>query len=238
MTSDATTSRSWRRWIGVGLILYGIAGLLLAGAGGVLVSASFRGVDRIADTIVAQRNVLVLSLDTTATFIGNAATGTVAVDDVLGDAVDATREAATMTTSLATAADSVALAATFQIFGQQPFSGVASSFTQVAADARALATSLQGAAETIGGTTTDIDKLRTDLQTVADQVRQFSRGLADTVVLDDLESGFDPPRIVLYGLLGWLGVQAAAAILVGLALILGARRRRVVVVEEEPVLPF
>ena len=52
------------------------------------------------------------------------------------------------------------------------------------------------------------------------------------------EQGFDPPRIVLYGLLAWLGVQAAAAIVAGLALILGARRRRVVVLEEEPVLPF
>lgn len=238
MTSDTTTARSWRPWIGLGLILYGLAGLILAGAGGMLVSASFRGVDRIADTIVAQRNVLVLSLDTTATFIGNAASGTTAVDDVLGDAVEATREAATMTGSLATAADTVAQAATFQILGQQPFAGVASSFTQVAADARALATSLQGAAETIGSTTEDIEKLRTDLRTVADQVRQFSRGLSGTVVLDDLEQGFDPPRIVLYGLLVWLGVQAAAAVVAGIALIIGARRRRVIVVEEELVLPF
>lgn len=234
MTSPTAERRSWRRWLGVCLVLYGVAGIALAAAGAVLVSASFRGVDRLVDTIVAQRNTIVLTLDTTAAFIGNAATGTESVDAILVDASTATRDAATMTRSLAAAADEVARAATFQIFGQQPFGGVATSFARVSADALALASDLEGAANTIGGTGEATAGLRDDLRTVADQVRQFSRSLAGTVALDDIEGAFDPPRIVLYGLLAWLGIQAVAAVIGGLALVLAWRRPRVIVVDEAP----
>ena len=234
MTSPNLERQSWRRWLGLGLVLYGVAGIALAAAGAVLVSASFRGVDRLVDTIVAQRNTIVLTLDTTASFIGNAATGTESVDAVLVDAATATRDAATMTRSLAAATDEVAQAATFQIFGQQPFADVATSFTQVGADALALAGDLDGAADTIAGTGEATAGLRDDLRTVAEQVRQFSRNLADTVALDDIEGAFDPPRIVLYGLLVWLGIQAAAVLIVGLVLLLARRRSTVVIVDDSP----
>lgn len=234
MTSPIPERQSWRRWLGVGLVLYGMAGITLAAAGAVLVSASFRGMDRLAATIVAQRNTIVLTLDTTASFLGNAATGTESVDAVLADAATATRDAATMTRSLATAADEVARAATFQIFGQQPFADVASSFTRVGADALALAADLERAADTIGGSGQATAGLRDDLRTVAAQVRQFSRNLSDTVALDDIEGAFDPPRIVLYGLLAWLAIQAAAAVVGGLVLIT-RRRSRVRAGAKEPL---
>ena len=238
MTTVATSqNRSWRRWVGLGLILYGLAGLVLAAGGAVLVSSSFRGVDRLADTIVAQRNTLALSLETTAAFVANAATSVTAVDDVLADSVEATRGAATMARSLATAADEVAVAATFQIFGQQPLATVATSFTRVGADARVLADQLDAAGATLGGTTTETDRLRADLVRVSEQIRTFNRGLTESAVLDDIESGFDPPRLVLYGLLGWLAAQALAAVVTGVVLIVTSRRRRVMVIEE-PVLPL
>jgi hypothetical protein len=228
---------TWRRWLGLGLIVYGIAGLVLAAGGAVLVSASFRGVDRIADTIVAQRNTLTLSLDTVASAIDNAATGSSEVDRVLGEGADAVSDAAVMVRSLATAADDVANAATFQILGQQPLAGVSSSFTRVAADARNLAEQLDEAGNTLAGTTETTDQLRSQLTRVADQVRTFSESLASSEVLDDLEEGFNAPRVVLYGLLAWLGVQALAAVVAGVILLVGSRRR-VLVVAPDVVNPF
>ena len=231
VTTIETRPATWRRWLGLGLILYGIAGVALAAGGAVLVSASFRGVDRIADAIVEQRNALTVFLSTTATVLENAATSTDSVDEVLGQAEDAVGNASTMVRSLATAAEDVAAAATFQIFGQQPLAGVASSFTRVAEDARGLADRLDGAQATLAGTTGDTGRLRSDLEGVAEQVRSFSEGLSSSAVLDDLEEGFNAPRIVLYGLLAWLGVQAIAAVVAGVVLIVGSRRRVVVVSE-------
>jgi hypothetical protein len=228
---------TWRRWLGLGLIVYGIAGILLAAGGAVLVSASFRGVDRIADTIVAQRNALTLSLSTVASAIENAASSTDSVDRVLGDAGDAVGDAATMVRSLATAADDVANAATFQIFGQQPLANVSSSFVRLGEDARGLADQLDQAKDTLSGTTGDTGRLHEELDRVAAQVRTFSESLSSASALDDLEEGFNAPKIVLYGLLGWLGVQAFAAVVAGIVLILGSRRR-IVIVTENATNPF
>jgi len=226
VTSPGNARSSLRRWLGLGLVLYGVTGIVLAVAGASLVSASFRGVDRLVDTIVAQRTTIVLTLDTAAGFIGNAATGTESVDAVIADAAAAARDAATMTRSLAAAADEVAQAASLQIFGQQPFADVATGFTRVSADTQVLAADLERAADTIAGTGAATSGLRGDLQSLADQVRRFSRNLADTVALDDVEGAFDAPRLVLYGLLGWLAIQAAAAVIGGLVLLLTRGRQK------------
>jgi hypothetical protein len=237
VTTTAERPATWRRWLGVALIVYGIAGIALAAGGAVLVSASFRGVDRIADTLVAQRNTLTLSLETVASGLENAATSSSSVDEVIGVGADAVADAAAMVRSLAVAADDVATAATFQILGQQPLAGVASSFTQVAADARNLAEQLEEASATLSGTTDTTAELRASLARVAEQVRAFSEGLSSADVLDDLEEGFNAPRIVLYGLLAWLGVQAFAAVVAGVVLLVD-RRRRVVIVTEDATNPF
>jgi hypothetical protein len=68
-------------------------------------------------------------------------------------------------------------------------------------------------------------------------VRTFSEGLSNSEVLDDLEEGFNAPRIVLYGLLAWLGVQAVAAVVAGVWLIVSGRRR-VVIVSQDATNPF
>jgi hypothetical protein len=224
MTIRTGGGRTWLRWLGVLLVLYGLSGIALAAAGGVLVSNSFRGINRLAETIATQRTVLVLSLETTAGFISNAATSSVAVDANLSDAADAARQAATLTRDLGTAADQVAQAAQFSILGQQPFIGVATSFTQVTTDARALADRLDETAVSIGSTGSEMTRLRGDLDRVATQVRQFASGLASTTAIDNLEGAFDAPRLVLYGILAWMGLQAAAAVLIGVALALRPRR--------------
>ena len=224
MTRRVAYTRPWLRWLGVGLVLYGLSGILLAGAGAILVSNSFRGVDRLAETIVAQRNVLVLTLDTVASFLANASSGTTTVDATLTDAAAATRQGATLARDLGTAADQVAEAALFTILGQQPFGNVSTSFATVAADARTLGESLEKTAATVESAGGDTARLRRDLEGAATQVRSFSRSLSTTTAFDSLESAFDAPRIVLYGILVWMGVQAAAAAVIGAALI---RRPRV-----------
>jgi hypothetical protein len=224
VTTRTGVGRPWLRWLGVLLALYGLSGLVLAAAGGVLVSNSFRGINRLAETITTQRTVLVLSLETTAGFIANAATSTTTLDEGLVDAADAARDAATLTRDLGTAAEQVALAAQFSILGQQPFLNVATSFIQVAADARSLADRLDETAVSIGSTGSEVTRLRADLDRVATQVRQFASGLASTTAIDDLEGAFDAPRLVLYGILAWMALQAAAALVIGVALALRPRR--------------
>ena len=224
MTSRPGVGRPWLRWLGVLLALYGLSGLVLAAAGGVLVSNSFRGINRLAETIATQRTVLVLSLETTAGFIANAATSTTTLDEGMADAADAARTAATLTRDLGSAAEQVALAAQFSILGQQPFLNVATGFIQVAADARSLGDRLDETAGSINSTGTEVTRLRADLDQVATQVRQFASGLASTTAIDNLEGAFEAPRLDLYGILAWMGLQAAAAVVIGAALALRPRR--------------
>ena len=79
----------------------------------------------------------------------------------------------------------------------------------------------------------DTARLRGDLEQVASQVRDFSRGLASTTALDNVESAFEAPRLVLYGILAWMAVQAAAAVVAGAALI-----RRPALPQPGPTVPL
>ena len=180
----------------------GSPGCALAAGGAVLVSASFRGVDRIADTIVAQRNALTLSLATVADAIENAASSTDSVDRVLGDAGDAVGDAATMVRSLATAADDVANAATFQILGSSRWRTSRPRSSAWPRTREASPISWTRRRRRSRGRRVSTGRLHEELDRVAGQVRTFSESLASASALDDLEEGFNAPKIVLYGLLG------------------------------------
>jgi hypothetical protein len=212
----------WRRVAGALLVAYGAAGLVLVTGGAILVANSVARLDGLATTLETQRQVLVRSLDATGTFLRDARTGTGNVQTSLAAGVDSARQTATLTRSLATAMDQLAAASGITIFGSQPFVGIGSTFAEVARQAAAMGTSLDRTADALAVNGGDLKLVHDDLgaiQTEIDELRRQVAGAAiDPAGLQAATRALDASRIVLFGLLVWLAVQAVIAIAIGLAL--------------------
>jgi hypothetical protein len=195
--------------------------------------------DGLGQTIDEQRLVLVRSLDATATFLGDARVGTGNVQTSLTATVDSARKSAQLTRNLAAAMDQLSVASTVSIFGSQPFGAITGTFSEVSRQATEMGASLDATADALVRNGDDLQLIRDDLsriQAEIDVLRAELSGSAAAPGLADLKGAtrtLDALRIVLFGLLAWLAIQAIIAIGAGVAL---ARPRPAVVVETVPVL--
>jgi hypothetical protein len=212
----------WRRVAGSLLVAYGIAGLLLVAGGGILVASSVARLDGLAATLETQREVLVRSLDATGTFLRDARSGTGNVQTSLVATTDSARQTATLTRGLASAMEQLAAASGISILGSQPFAGLGDTFAGVARQASEMGASLDATAASLAVNGSDLQQVREDLgavQTEIDELRRQVAGAAiDASGLEAATRALDASRIVLFGLLVWLAVQAVIAIAIGLAL--------------------
>jgi prophage DNA circulation protein len=212
----------WRRVAGALLVAYGIGGLLLVAGGGILVASSVARLDGLAATLETQRLVLVRSLDATGTFLRDARSGTGNVQTSLVATTDSARQTATLTRSLATAMEQLAAASGISILGSQPFAGLADTFTGVARQASAMGTSLDATAASLAVNGSDLQQVREDLGAIQTEIDELRRQVSGTAIdasgLDAATRALEASRIVLFGLLVWLAVQAVIAITIGLAL--------------------
>jgi hypothetical protein len=239
-----TTERPlWRRLFGALLIAYGVLGIVLTVGGGALVGTSIGRLDGLAQTIETQRDVLIRSLDATATFLRDARTGTGNVGSSLTASVDSARQTAVLTRSLSGAMDQLAAASSFSLFGSQPFAGLGGTFADVARQAASMGTSLDRTADALARNGTDLDLVTADLAsietTLADLRRQVAGLPLDTEGLAGVGRAIDASRLVLGALLLWLGAQAVIALVIGVLLVRWRPTPTLIATPpEEPGLPF
>jgi phage-related tail protein len=217
-----------RRVVGIFLVAYGLAGLLLVAGGGALVANSSASLNSLTGVLDTQRQVLVRSLDATATFLADARRGTTNVATSLTSTIDSARATATLSRSLAAAMDQLNVASTLTILGVQPFVALGQSFAQVSQQAAAMAGSLDATADALGTNRTDLQQMGDDLAAIQVEIDTLSTQLSPSgAVAADLAAAtraLDVSRMVLIGLLAWLAIQAGAAAVLGLALLWPRRR--------------
>jgi hypothetical protein len=222
MTVMAVPGPIWRRVAGGLLVGYGVLGLVLFAGGAVMVANSVARLDGLAGTLETQRQVLVRSLDATATFLRDARTGTGNVQTSLGATVDSARQTATLTRSLASAMDQLAAASSVSFFGAQPFAGLGGTFSDVASQATTMGTSLDRTADSLAVNSADLRLVGDDLAVIQSEIDTLRGQVAGSgLAAADLSAAthaLDTSRLVLFGLLGWLAAQAVIAIVVGLVL--------------------
>ena len=234
----------WRRVFGGLLAVYGLLGLVLVIGGAILATTSIPRLDGLATTISTQREVLVRSLDATATFLHDARTGGGNVQTSLLSTVDSARQTATLTRSLASAMNQIASASSITIFGQQPFGGLGATFADVSLQATTMGTSLDHTADALARNGADLTQVTSDLAAIETEISQLRTQVAGlSVGTDDLSGisrAIDASRIVLFVLLLWLGTQAAIALVVGLVLLRWSPAvvEVVEVPEEQPGMPL
>jgi len=210
-------NRTRRRRAGWGLMTFGLVGLVLVGAAGALVLGSLTAVDDAVTGFERQRTEIVAMLGPASDALSGAASSASNASGSLTETSRAARNAAELTTRLATSFDSLASLGSFTILGARPFAEVADQFAAVGVEARELSGDLNATADAMTTNITDSQAVAADLLALSEQLDRLEASLAGpgTAPGADPSLPLDIARLVLLGMLAWLAMPALASIWLG-----------------------
>ena len=201
-----------RRQVAWGLVAYGLVGILLAVACGVLV---LRAIPMLA-SIDRQRAEIVRALDLTAASIGDIELGAGRAGGSLRSAAESARSAATLSDDLAGTMSSLRdTGSDLSILGSHPFAALADDFDRVASRANALASNMTTLAGSLDLNTTDFATVSADATALRFQVTSLRDALAGDGA--DLGGSLDGLLLVALAILLWLAAPAIASLALGIA---------------------
>lgn len=201
-----------------GLILYGLAGLVLIVAGAAVGLDTATRIERLAADADGTLAAASRATETAAESFAN-------VDASLREAETSAIAAAALSRDAAGTLRALGLAMELSLFGTQPLQPLAAEFVTSAEQAEALAATLTSVGESLGATRTDAVRVGAELGTLADRLDSL-RGSTGA------DPGSPPPLRLFIGLLlAWLAVPALAALVAGLVLL---RRAPVTTTVVEP----
>lgn len=211
--------RQRRRRIGLGLIAFGVAGLVLIGAAGALLLASFKAVEDAASGFEEQRAEILAMLGPASDALDGAASSAANAGTSLQETRDAANQASELMRRLASSFESLASLGTFEILGARPFASLSGQFAEVAAESQTLSADLSEAATAMTTNVSDSAAVAADLRELAAQLDKLETSLGagpdGEAPARDTGLPIAAAQAVLVGLLLWLAVPAIAAISLG-----------------------
>lgn len=166
-----------RRRLGLGLLAFGVSGLVLIGAAALLVLASLSAVDDAATGFERQRTEILAMVGPAADALDRAATSAANAGASLGETREAATSASRLTTRLAESFEGLASLGSFELLGLRPFSEVSAQFAAVAIEARTLSADLQAAAISMDENIADSTAVAEDLRVLAQQLAALEASL-------------------------------------------------------------
>jgi hypothetical protein len=206
-----------RRRLGFLLTLFGGVGLLLFGVAALLV-ANPVDEDEGPLGLEGQRRRLVAIVDASSAALGEAGTAAGNVDGSLASTAAAARSAGLFMGQLATTMETLSGSLRVSILGSQPFAAAADEFDRTSAQAATVAADLERAAGSVEVAAGDIADLSADLEALQSELGEVRDSIDDRI-----ES--TTSRLVLAAMLAWLAIPAGVSLAIGLRW-LGVRRRR------------
>ena len=192
---------SGRRWLGLGLVLYGAIGVAMIVAGSLI---GLSAADRVEALVSDADRALAAASDATRA----AADSFDGVDDSLAGANESSAAAAALARRSAETLDNLSAAMQLSILGAQPLLPLAADFADSAALAGDLADTLEGVQESLATTQGDVTAIGSELDGLATELEN----LGDAT---QMAGGAPPIRVLVVLLLLWLGIQVAAALVAG-----------------------
>lgn len=196
-----------RRWLGWGLIAYGLVGVAMIVAGSLIGLAAADRVER----LVTDADDALAAASTATRAAADSFDG---VDDSLTRANDSSAAAAALARRAQDTLDNLAAAMEVSILGARPLLPLAADFADSAVLAGDLAGTLDGVQESLGST-------QADIATIGDELDLLASELEDLGSATQLDEGAPPVRIFVGLLLVWLGVQVVAAFVGGIVVLRG-----------------
>ena len=202
-----TMARSTRRRLGIALIAYGIAGVLLLGVSALIADAALQRLS-VADPAGS-------AFAEASAALGDTANAFAGVGVSLADAERAVAQASTSARNASATSTRLSDGMGLSIFGAQPFLPLAQDFRRNATDLAAMADGLDTLARSLKANQTDVAKIKNDLAIL--RVR-LEAGRTPGIPIDAL-------RALVMLLVAWLALPAIAAVGGGTWLLRSVRRR-------------
>lgn len=202
------------RGIGIGLIAYGVIGLVIIVVAFLVTVGAFSRLEALSNSVAGP-------LRSTANTIGDASGAfgrfAVSLDEAQRSSNDAAQLARESADTMAGLADAVSV----NIFGTQPFQQAAEGFRDVSGQLDALGGDLESVGEALGHNITDVQIAGSNLR----EVRQELDGVLATFDGGDAgpQGGVRVASLALYALLIWLAIPAIASLLLGFVVLRYAR---------------
>jgi hypothetical protein len=206
-----------RRYVGLGLLAYGLAGLLLLAVAGAVIGGTIQQLSVAGGTVGEQRDALLDTLRATSVTMRNASSGVGNVGESLTAAHTSAVHAGVLARSMGNTLRGLSAAMNVQIFGTQPLAGLTSGFDNAAGQSEELATDLDAVGTALAQNTTDLETSRKDLAALSERVDL----LVSAIEATPFGVGQEPfiAELVFVALLIWLAVPAVASIALGVALL-------------------
>ena len=199
-----TLSAGLARRIGLGLVAYGAAGLLLVAAALV---GGWSGISRI-DAALGAASQAATTIEAVADAFAGFDASLEAAARSAEHAAGASRDAAATATRLA---DAMGL----NIFGAQPLLPLSNDFRRQSADLNGVADDLEQLGRTLAADRVEVDRIHDHVSLLGERVGAFSGAPGGGAV-----------AALLVALLLWIGAQAAAALFTGVLLLRRRPHRR------------
>lgn len=194
-----------RRLLGWGLVLYGLAGVVLVIGGG-LVGLEVAGrVERLASAADGTLAAATASVEAASDAFAN-------VDESLAESQASAEAGAQLSREASGTLRSLSVAMELSIFGAQPLRPLAADFETSADQASALAETLERVSSSMDDTRSDVSGIGTELDHL---------GVELAVLRDSTGAGGDAPSVrpLVMLLLAWLLIPALGGIIGGMAVL-------------------
>lgn len=204
---------------GIGLVIYGLSGLVMLAIGALSVGKPFEDVGGLSTAVVAQRETLVDTLDETANTVAEAGTSFTNLDDSLARAQTSAQHAGDLTRGMSATMRELGRAMQLQVFGTQPLVGLATGFDQAADQLNGLGTDLDAMGSSLGQNATDVRAMQGHLTDLRQQVLHLRDAVQATPSFEGTRNAVATLRVVLYTVIAWLTVLAATCLVLGVAIL-------------------
>jgi hypothetical protein len=210
--------------VGVALIVYGVAGLILLGAGALALAQPLEAVDRLAVSFEQQRSALLTSLRDTSRTLETAADAAAGFDGSLAQSRASATRAAELSREVSTTMAELARSMRISIFGSQPLAGLAPPFEraesqlqQLGADLDAIGAALDANAGQVRTTALELTRLR-------GSVDRLVTGVEATGDIGLSAGSLAPLRLGILALMVWLAGLAGGCVAAGWSILRWSRR--------------
>jgi hypothetical protein len=210
--------RSWRRWAGVGLALYGLLGLLVVGGTALALAPQMEQLGSLGGNLETQRTSLALTLRDTSTTLEGAAGGFAGFEQSLAQARLSTDHAAALARDVSGTMAGIGQAMRVTIFGLQPLAELAPQFERAGAQLQQLGGDLDGIGAAMSRNVGDVQRARADLTRVQRQVEKLAIAAETARIPAGTAGDLMAIRLGAYALAAWLGGLALACVFAGVAL--------------------
>lgn len=209
----------------IGLIVYGLLGFVLLLLAYVVASQTFAEIDALRRSLDDERTALVGSLHATSQTLDAAKTTFDDFGGTLAEAQASSAQAAHFAKDLSGTMSQMSAAMGVQVLGFQPLAQLGSGFQQASQQLAALSDDLDRTSQALGKNASDIKSVEANVAQAKAQVDQLARTFDAASIPGTRPQTTRPLELAIYGLLVWLGGQAAVSVALGVILFNWSHRR-------------